>query len=270
MTTKPPISLKRRDQFLILSSLSLLAGLAWVYLLGLDAGMVIMGGSTEAMGTTMGIKPWTPADFAMMFLMWAIMMVGMMVPSAMRAVMIFAGIARKAADNGRSFASANFFIAGYIVIWSGFSAVATLLQWGLEHFSLLSPMMVLLSPQLGAALLFAAGLYQISPLKDVCLRHCQSPAHFIAQHFKGGNASAFNLGIKHGLYCLGCCWVLMGLLFVGGVMNLVWILAITLFVLIEKLLPQRLQIARVSGGLMIATALVFIMAEYFPYRFLGL
>ncbi len=216
----------------------MLVVLAWTYLIVLDFNMPEM---------SQGLHPWLPIDFAMMFLMWTVMMAAMMIPSAMRAILIYARISTKAKSQGQSIAPVSFFVSGYLAVWTLFSLSATVLQWGLEMAALLSPMMVLTSSSLGAVLLIAAGIYQLTPLKDACLKHCQSPVMFIANHYKKGLQGAIQLGVKHGLYCLGCCWMLMGLLFLGGVMNLVWIFAISLFVLIEKSLPAHFYSAQLTG-----------------------
>ena len=164
-------------------------------------------------------------------------MVGMMVPTAMPMILIYAAVARKVSEQGGRLVPTAAFVWGYVLMWGGFSVAATLAQWGFDEAALLSPMMVAKSPGLGASLLIAAGLYQVTPLKDACLRHCRSPAHFISQSWKPGAWGAFRMGIEHGVYCIGCCWILMGLLFFGGVMSLVWIAGITLFVLLEKVAP---------------------------------
>jgi predicted metal-binding membrane protein len=249
------IPLQRRDQCLIVFSLTVLVMLAWFYLIRLDLNMPDMP------GMAMGIHDWTPTDFIMMSLMWVIMMIGMMVPSAMRSVMIYSLIVSKAQTSGRSIAPTYLFVSGYVCIWSFFSLIATILQWLLERLALVSPMMVSTSAYLGAVLLIGAGVYQLTPLKDVCLKHCQAPTEFINKHYKKGSFGAFQLGLKHGAYCLGCCWALMGLLFIGGVMNLIWILAISLFVLAEKLLPVQIRTARVTGILMILSGLVFLIND---------
>jgi len=207
----------------------------------------------------MTLHPWTPADFAMTFTMWAVMMVGMMLPSATPATLVYAAVARKAEREGAPVAPVAAFVAGYLATWTLFGLAATLAQWGLERAALLSPMLVATSPRLGAALLIAAGVYQLTPFKDACLAHCRSPAHFIAEHWRPGPAGALRMGLEHGAFCLGCCWVLMGLLFFGGVMNLVWIAAIALFVLLEKAVPFGAGGGRWAGVAMIlAGALVFL------------
>lgn len=254
MTGVNSTSLARQDQVLLLGALGGLVVLCWLYLIETSRGMADMNAA-------MGITPWSIIDFLLMFAMWVIMMVGMMVPTAIRSVLIFARIGARAAERDRSFVSGYWFTAGYLLIWTFFSAAATLSQWVLDQAALLSPMMVSSSAFLGAFLLISAGVWQFSPVKDVCLRHCQSPAMYLATHFRPGISGAVSLGIRHGLYCLGCCWLLMSLLFVGGVMNLVWIAAITAFVLIEKLLPATLMVSRLSGWVMIVAGVTYLAWE---------
>jgi len=235
-------ALPRRDWLAVMGSLAGVTLLAWLYLWTLEMpGMAAMQ-----------VRPWSVGYFLMMFLMWAIMMVGMMLPSVAPTVLIFAAVARKSAAQGTPAVSTGAFVGGYLAMWILFSLLATTAQWGLDHAALLSPKMVTHSIGLGAGLLVAAGIYQWLPIKDRCLSHCRSPVEFIATHWRAGVAGAFRMGLAHGAYCLGCCWVLMGLLFVGGVMNLLWIAAITLFVLLEKILPLGDAGGRVTGLLMIA------------------
>jgi predicted metal-binding membrane protein len=248
--------LPRRDRIAILASLFGITQLAWAYLVVMALSMDEMSMTTSGM---MRIRPWGGLDFLLMFLMWAVMMVGMMAPTAAPMTLIYAAVARKAAAQATPLAPTAVFVAGYIVMWSLFSVAATLTQWGLDQAALLSPMMVSNSSALGAGLLIAAGIYQWTPFKDACLQHCRSPAHFFAQHWRSGAAGAFRLGLEHGAYCLGCCWVLMGLLFLGGVMNLLWIAAITFFVVLEKLSPWGVQGGRVVGGVMVLTGIVALM-----------
>ncbi len=241
--------LPRRDRIAILVALAGVTALAWTYLIFLSADMPAM--DSEQAGTLMRLTLWTPADIVFMGLMWAIMMVGMMVPSAAPMTLIYAAMARKAAQQGRPLAPTAVFVSGYLGMWGLFSVGATLAQWGLHRAALLSPMMVTNSEGLGAGLLMTAGVYQLTPWKNVCLDHCRSPAHFISQHWRPGVAGAFRMGLEHGAFCLGCCWALMGLLFVGGVMNLLWIAGITLFVFLEKVLPFGVWSGRLAGGGMI-------------------
>lgn len=226
--------LPRRDFLAITFSLGGMTILCWIYLI-LMARDMSMPKHTDI--AVLQIKQWSAGYFRMMLSMWVIMMVGMMLPSAAPMILIYAAVARKSARQGMSVASTGVFTLGYVVIWVIFSLLATIAQWGLDHVALLSPMMVATSPLLGASLLVAAGIYQWLPVKNACLQHCRSPFHFISLHWRPGSMGAFKMGLSHGAFCLGCCWVLMLLLFVGGAMNLVWIAAITLFVLLEKVLP---------------------------------
>jgi predicted metal-binding membrane protein len=238
----------------VLATLGGITALSWLYLVDMARAM---GDGPMAM---MGLHPWTPAHLGRMFAMWTIMMAGMMLPSATPTTLVYAAVARKAAREGTPVAPVATFVAGYLFMWTLFSLGATVAQWGLERAALL-PMMVSSSPALGGALLVAAGVYQLTPFKDACLEHCRSPAHFIAEYWQPGIPGALRMGIVHGAYCLGCCWVLMGLLFFGGVMNLLWIATIALFVLLEKVVPYGAGGGRWAGiGMILAGALVFLGA----------
>jgi predicted metal-binding membrane protein len=253
----PPSNRSSRDQIAIVTSLAGVTALAWVYLLVL-AGSISTKGSEDSHLTdsVMGLRSWTMVDGVFMFLMWAIMMVGMMLPSAVPMTLLYAGMLPKAERQGTPMAPTAAFVSGYLALWGLFSVGATVVQWGLHEAALLSPMMVAKSQVLGAALLIVAGVYQLTPWKAVCLDHCRSPAHFIAEHWRPGACGAFRLGFHHGAFCLGCCWALMGLLFVGGVMNVLWIAAITIFVFLEKVLPGgdwSVRLGWVSGIGLIAS-----------------
>jgi predicted metal-binding membrane protein len=220
--------------------------LAWLYLIR-TAGAMDAAGPMDMVR----VRAWGSSDFFFIFLMWAIMMVGMMVPTAIPMTLVYGAVVRKAARQGTVVAPTLVFVAGYLAVWTLFSLGAALAQWGLDRAALLSPMMVTTSPVIGAGLLIAAGLYQMTPLKRACLSHCRSPAHFISTHWRPHAAGAFRMGLEHGTYCLGCCWLLMGLLFVVGVMNLLWIAAIAVFVLLEKIIPHETLPARIGGLTMI-------------------
>jgi len=254
------VSLFRREQVYILSTLSVLVVGAWIYLYRLTLNMPAMDMSQMSVVAVVKpyMKPWTTMDFFLMFIMWLVMMFGMMVPTVMRAALIFSGIARKAKGQGYVVAPTFIFVSGYVVIWSLYSVVATVAQWRLTQAALLSPMMVSSSDVLGAILLVSAGIYQLTPIKNICLKHCQQPFQFLSKAFQK-NHGAFHAGIIHGAYCLGCCWVLMGLLFVVGVMNLLWAFSITLFVLWEKSILSSMVVSKMSGLLMICFGLVYII-----------
>jgi predicted metal-binding membrane protein len=184
------------------------------------------------------------------------MMVAMMAPTAAPMTLVYALVARKAASQDHPVAPTFVFVAGYLAVWGLFSVAVTAAQWSLDQLALLSPMMVSASPVFGSALLIGAGLYQLTPYKDACLAHCRAPAHFISQHWHGGSAGAFRMGLDLGAYCLGCCWILMGLLFVGGVMNLLWIAAVAAFILLEKTVPFAEMGGRAVGAAMIVVGLL--------------
>jgi predicted metal-binding membrane protein len=243
-------SLSRRQRVAVLSALGATTAVAWAYLAALAIDM------RDCAAMDMAVHPWTARDFGLTLAMWVVMMIGMMVPTAAPATLVYAAVARKAARQGTPVAPTAAFVAGYAAMWALFSVGATFAQWGLDRAALLSPTMVASTPWLGAALLAAAGLYQLSPYKETCLAHCRSPVHFVARHWRPGVFGAFRLGTIHGVWCLGCCWALMGLLFFGGVMNLLWIAAITLFVLAEKVLPLRRGAVRWSGVALVAASVV--------------
>jgi predicted metal-binding membrane protein len=203
------------------------------------------------MGAMTGVRPWTATEFGLRLAMWAVMMVAMMVPTAAPMTLMYAAIARKAATQHNPLAPTFVFVAGYITMWTIFSVVATIAQHALDQAALVSPMMVSTSARFGAALLIAAGIYQFTPLKNTCLQNCRAPAHFISRYWRIGNLGAFRMGLRLGAYCVGCCWILMALLFVGGVMNLLWIAAIAILVLLEKTIPFGDVGGRVVGATMI-------------------
>ena len=201
-------------------------------------------------------QAWGASDFLSMLIMWVVMMIAMMVPTAVRTLFIFERICLLRSTGGSVAGQLFGFVGGYVLAWALFSVGATVVQWWLHDTAKLSDQMALSSPGAGALVLIAAGLWQLSRLKDVCLRHCRSPIAFLLQHYRQGWGGAIRLGGLHGLYCLGCCWVLMGLLFVAGVMNLVWIIILTGFVLAEKLVPHGLVVSRLIGLGMIALGVI--------------
>ena len=264
MTADVVEAVLRRDRLVVTAALLALAGLAWAYIVWLAADMS-MGGMDmtgyRMVPAGMGLmapasEPWSRIEFVYVFLMWAVMMVGMMTPSVTPMVLIYARVGRQAAAQGKPFAATGWFAAGYLLAWTGFSLAATAAQWGLERLALLDPTMASTSGILGAVALIAAGLYQWTPLKTVCLVQCQSPAMFIQRQggFRRDVGGALGLGLRHGLYCVGCCWALMALLFVGGVMNVLWIAGIAGFVLLEKLIPGRL-VSSVAGLVIVAAGI---------------
>lgn len=236
----------RRDRLWVLAALVVITLLAWAYLISMAADMPAMAGMSQ-------LRPWTGTDVGMMFLMWTIMMVGMMVPSAAPLLLLHARVCRRRADG---LAPTGVFLGGYIIAWTLYSAGATLLQWGLEEAALLSPMMTATSRLFSGVVLIGAGVYQFTPYKLACLRHCRSPVEFLATRWREGRYGAFLMGMEHGAYCLGCCWMLMVVLFVVGVMDLLWVAVLAVFVLVEKVAPHGRFIGRTAGALLIASGIV--------------
>ncbi|MBL6080640.1 DUF2182 domain-containing protein [Belnapia sp. T18] len=245
------------DRLPVLAALAGLIGLSWAYLAMMAGGMHGIADAPDMPGMAQGAMdmlrsvPWSAARFSMMLGMWAVMMVGMMLPAAAPIILFFATFARRSREQGHRVASVGIFVAGYLAVWTAFALAATILQWALDRAALLSPHMAAASPILGGAILIAAGLYQWTPLKDACLGLCRSPAAFVMGRWRAGPGGAFRMGVEHGAFCMGCCWALMALLFVGGVMNLLWVAAITLAVLAEKLAPRGRWIARALGAAMV-------------------
>jgi predicted metal-binding membrane protein len=241
-----------RDRQAVVAALVAVILMAWIWLLlgagtGMSALDMLFGPGTDDMAGMMTPARWTPGYAGIMFTMWWVMMAAMMLPSAAPMLLLFARINRKEKFAGRPFIPTGIFAAGYLAAWGGFSALATGLQWALERLGLLSPMMVTTSYWLGGAILLAAGLWQLTPIKGMCLRHCRSPMGFLVQSWRPGWGGAFRMGLEHGSFCLGCCWFLMGLLFFGGIMNLFWIIGLAAFVLVEKTAPMGSWIGRIVG-----------------------
>ncbi|WP_207950629.1 DUF2182 domain-containing protein [Marinobacter sp. JSM 1782161] len=237
----PPLS---RQSMALLGGVGLVILLSWWYLVDMALGM----DSMASMGQMMTFRPWTATYAVMMFLMWAIMMMAMMLPSAIPMVLVHRQVAAYNRQP-RQTAGTLLFVTGYGLVWVLFSVVATALQWLLEQWAILSPMMRSQSLVFSGVVLLLAGLYQWSPWKAVCLRHCRGPAGFIMQHWQPGLAGALRMGLVHGAYCVGCCSALMVLLFVGGVMDLLVIAGLTLVVLLEKVMPGGEWLARGLGVL---------------------
>lgn len=250
----------RRDRLIILASFLGLAGLSWLYLWRESDAMDRMMTGLQPMA----MQP-TAADavtLLLAFLMWSIMMTGMMLPSAAPMTLFYAAIVRKNRESGTALPAAWLFAGGYLLVWMAFSLGATALQVLFEEAQLASSMMVATSKWLSGAILIAAGSYQWSPLKDKCLAQCRSPIQFITGHWQDGRFGALRMGVSHGLYCIGCCWAIMLLLFVGGVMNLLWVAVIAGFVLLEKLMPRGRLVGRMAGlGLIGGGASLLIAAQ---------
>lgn len=242
-------ALPRRERLFLIVGMLGGASLAWLYLF-YDARRTNAGMSCACAGTT-AILP--------LFFMWSVMMIAMMLPSALPMVLTFAGLSRNRRQQGRPYVPVITFVSGYLVVWFVFSAAAAIAQWLLHRRALLSPDMASSSALLAGLLLLVAGIFQFTPLKRACLTRCRGPMEWIMTGWREGRGGAFRMGIEHGLFCTGCCWALMTLLFVLGVMNLLWVAGLTLLVCIEKLLPRpAITISAIGAALILWGAYVMI------------
>jgi len=253
-----------RDRWLVLGSLLLVAGACWAWIVPMSQDMY---GDMTGPSAWMMRPSWSGAHLALLFAMWAAMMIGMMLPSAAPALLIYGMVARRGDGAADAPLRVHIFAGGYLVVWTAFSAVATLAQRLFTATDLLTPMMEARAPLVSGSMLMAAGLYQLTPLKRACLSACQSPAAFLVKHWRAGRAGAFRIGVLHGWYCLGCCWALMLLLFAGGVMNLAVIIGLTVFLLVEKLLPPTMQGGRFSGVVLVVAGIYMVMGSLWPLAF---
>ncbi|MCL6729503.1 DUF2182 domain-containing protein [Sphingomonas hankyongi] len=237
MSSAPDLTSRilRHERAIVAIGIALLVALSWWFLLsgaGMDHGMAMPG--------------MAPPSLSALVLMWWLMMVAMMLPSAAPAVLLY-GRVRQMRGGDADVAKSWVFLAGYVAVWLLFSFIAASAQ----HL-MAGPSMTFENPAIVSAILILAGLYQLSPLKGACLRECRTPAQFLSRHWRPGTIGALRLGVLHGAYCVGCCWLLMALLFVGGVMNFAWIAGLTVIVGIEKLVPGGDLIGRLAGVALIA------------------
>jgi predicted metal-binding membrane protein len=258
--------LLRRDRLLVGACLFIVTAVSWIYILA-GAGMNMTAlemthpdNSGMDMDMVMPVA-WDLSYTVMMFFMWWIMMIAMMLPSATPAILLSAALNRRSTADVPPFGNAAIFTLAYLLAWALFSLAAILTHWLLEQAGLLSMLMESASSILSGVLLLLAGAWQFSPVKQSCLRHCQSPIVFLTQHRRPGNSGALLMGLHHGVYCLGCCWFLMALLFVGGVMNLYWILGLAIFVYLEKVLSLGSTLGKVVGYLLIFWGAALIIAS---------
>jgi predicted metal-binding membrane protein len=242
----------RRDRALIASCIVLVTALAWAYLTHLNRHRASPS-EGDTMMAAMGMvtkQPWGAGDLLLTFMMWAVMMVGMMAVPALPVLLLFAGMHAQRAHRGVVPAVPSFGL-GYLVVWLAFSACATAAQWALHEGALLSSTMATSSTAVAGVILIAAGTYQLTPLKTGCLARCQSPLGFLMSNWRDGSSGAFVMGFRHGIFCLGCCWALMAVLFVVGVMNLAWVGVLTLFILAEKIGLIGTRVSRAGGAVLI-------------------
>jgi predicted metal-binding membrane protein len=278
----------KRDRLIVAVALAMLIVLAWSYLLagaGMGTSAADMtrmaldeaahrprddGDASAGMDRSMNMSmpmpahpqpvlaDWSAGYVVVLFFMWWIMMIAMMLPAATPVVLLAATVNRRATAASAPYGSTGAFLLGYLLAWAAFSAVAVLAQWALGRSGLLSDALRATRPELSGVLLIAAGLWQFTPLKQSCLAHCRSPVTFLTEHRRSGNAGAMRMGLEHGLDCLGCCWFLMALLFVGGVMNLIWIAGLAIYVLAEKILPAARPLSRWAGAGLIVWGLMLL------------
>jgi predicted metal-binding membrane protein len=248
------------------AALLLVSALAWWWLAaGAGMGDMPMDGGMAGMpmdmpGMDMRPTAWTPAYALSVLLMWAIMMVAMMLPTALPMILLYARVAGQRGTPG-TLPPTFVFIGAYVAVWTAFSALAAGAQWALTTVGVVNEAMRFDERLPGGLLLVAAGLYQLTPLKRVCLAHCRSPFELVTQHWRPGYRGALGMGLHHGAYCVGCCWFVMALLFVGGVMNLAWVAAIAAFVLAEKVLPFGARVGRLAGVAAVLAGALFVASS---------
>ena len=260
-------SILRRDRWVVAGGLAVVAILSWAYIVsGAGMGMPAWHMISVSLfphrlaempmeGMASHAAQWSAGHWLIVLAMWWVMMIAMMIPSASPMILLYARATRHAQSQGRlpqATVPTAVFASGYLLVWLGFAVGATLLMWFIERAGAISAMgMSSLSPWLSAAILILAGLYQLSPLKQVCLQRCRTPAEFLSRYWRPGVSGALRMGLRHGAFCVGCCWSLMVLLFVGGVMNVLWIALLAVFVILEKLAPGGPSLARIGGGLLL-------------------
>lgn len=255
----------RRDHLVLGGGLLAVALLAWAYLL-VEAQRMSVSGICECLRMKMTgpeNSGWPAATLLPLFLMWCVMMAAMMLPSALPMVLTFSAVTRNRQRFGRPYVPTTIFVCGYLAIWCAFSAFAALGQWWLHRHALLSASMATTSAIFGGALLVGAGLFQFTPLKRRCLTRCRGTLEFILTRWREGRNGAFRMGLEHGAFCTGCCWALMALLFVAGVMNILWVAALTLLVCLEKISPARLRMNLATGVLLVGWGLFILGSRCF-------
>jgi len=235
----------RRDRVLLLAALVGLCVLAWAYMIRMAAGTT-HGHSCHGMAEPV-VRPWGSVEILMAFSMWVAMMAAMMLPIVTPWLLVLSGQKRENGPGGTSLGTVGYFMLGYAAVWTGYSVAAALGQWALVAAALLSPELAATSPVLGGVLFLAAGVYQWTPWRDACMAHCRSPLGYFMTSWRKGRQGALTMGVRHGLYCVGCCWALMALSFVFGIMNLLWMAGITAFLLVEKITSWGPRFGRAAG-----------------------
>ncbi len=240
-------SLLQRERLFVFVCLASVMTISWAYMLYMAWGMS-EAGEHMTMGCLMN---WAPRDIAHLFIMWTIMMTAMMFPSATPMILIFTSFNGRQRETERALMPVGLFVLGYFFVWTSYSVLAATAQWGLHATTLLSHNLIISSPALGGVLLVAAGIFQWTPFRDACMSKCRSPLGFLMAEWREGRLGALIMGLKHGLNCVGCCWLLMLLSFVLGVMNLLWMAGLTIFMLVEKAYPGSQWVSRTSGMILI-------------------
>ncbi len=249
-----------KTQYVVLTTLLTVIFAAWAYLYYLHWQMMSQPMAAMQMPPST-LSQWKLVDFALIFIMWAIMMAAMMLPSAIPMIIYFSQVSGQRL--AKPYPAIFLFVFSYFSVWLLFSIILTLLQWQLHGLDLLTPMMNNQSPLFAAGIFLAAGIYQFVPVKNSCLQHCQSPIGFLLNHWQEGAKGAFNMGFKHGMHCVGCCWAQMMIMFAVGVMNLAAMALITLLVLVEKLVVVRSRlISRGIGIVFLLWGTWILIAEY--------
>ena len=262
MLTQVITNILRKDRLCSVLALVAVSIVAWVYTImgvGMNMSALDMTRMAGPIGDPMTMGPgktWTMSYAVLVFLMWWVMMIAMMTPSAAPTLLLYTALKRHGSERASATKLSLIFLAGYLLIWGGFSLLAAGAQWGTETLGLVNgPMMTLASRPVAGVVLILAGLFQFSTLKTACLKQCSSHADFLTRHRRTGTGGALLMGMHHGAYCFGCCWALMALLFVGGIMNLYWIVGLAIYVLAEKIVPSPRLFARCTGAVLMVWGL---------------
>jgi predicted metal-binding membrane protein len=237
----------RRDKTIVLVGLALVTVLAWAYMIRMAVDM--SGAGMEIQHTCM--MSWEMDDLIMVFTMWSVMMVAMMLPSALPMILLFTTLNRQRSETMSPLIPTGLFVVGYLAAWVAYSALATLAQWGLHASALLSHSMSIANPYLGGCILAASGIFQWTPFREACMTHCRSPIGFLLTHWKEGRVGALMMGLTHGTFCVGCCWMLMTISLVLGVMNMLWMAVLTILMFWEKVIsPNSIWLSRAAGAVL--------------------
>ena len=262
-STEVLIKLFKQKSLFIFFGIVILMLLSWLYVFYLSSAMASRTMESNAQDILMPtMEKWNLNVILTTFAMWSVMMSAMMLPSAMPMILVFSTVNRKRHSLGNQFVPTWIFLSGYIIVWVIFSLAITLIQFSLHNFALLSPEMKIINPALSGIILISAGIYQFTRVKEACLKNCQTPLGFMMNYWREGKAGAFVMGLHHGLYCVGCCWVLMILLFILGVMNILWVFLIAIFVFIEKVIQRKYIFSYTAGALLIVWGLGVIVIAH--------